>query len=88
MAEKSSRFVILYASQTGNAEWIAKNIHQEALERGYVNECYVMEEIDKVCVVDFFFIKIYNYIIYVCNIIFFFFFLIYIISSIYRRKTF
>ncbi|PKK72650.1 hypothetical protein RhiirC2_679852 [Rhizophagus irregularis] len=46
-SEKSSRFVILYASQTGNAEWIAKNIHQEASERGFVNECYVMEEIDK-----------------------------------------
>jgi methionine synthase reductase len=47
-AEKSSRFVILYASQTGNAEWIAKNIHQEALERGFANECHVMEELDKV----------------------------------------
>ncbi|GBB97300.1 hypothetical protein RclHR1_02960013 [Rhizophagus clarus] len=46
-AEKSSRFVILYASQTGNAEWIAKNIHQEASERGFVNECHVMEELDK-----------------------------------------
>ncbi|CAG8600617.1 7584_t:CDS:2 [Funneliformis caledonium] len=47
-AEKSSRFVILYASQTGNSEWIAKNIHQEALERGFVNECHGMEEHDKV----------------------------------------
>lgn len=55
-SEKSSRFVILYASQTGNAEWIAKNIHQEASERGFVNECYVMEEIDKVCGVYFFFL--------------------------------
>ncbi|RIA98415.1 hypothetical protein C1645_870670 [Glomus cerebriforme] len=45
--EKSSRFLILYASQTGNAEWISKNIHQEASERGFANECHVMEELDE-----------------------------------------
>jgi methionine synthase reductase len=53
--EKKSKFVILYASQTGNAEWISKSIHQEALERGFGNECYVMEELDKVHNFFFFF---------------------------------
>ncbi|CAG8539786.1 3288_t:CDS:2 [Dentiscutata erythropus] len=33
--EKCQNFVIFYASQTGNAEWIAKNIHQESIERGF-----------------------------------------------------
>ncbi|CAG8478055.1 9783_t:CDS:2, partial [Ambispora leptoticha] len=46
--QKSEKYVILYASQTGNAEWIAKNIHQEANERGFSGECHVMNEHDKV----------------------------------------
>ena len=52
--EKNSKFVILYASQTGNAEWIAKNIHQEALERGFDSSCHVMEELEKVYSEGFF----------------------------------
>ncbi|CAG8566544.1 10255_t:CDS:2 [Ambispora gerdemannii] len=46
--QKSENYIILYASQTGNAEWIAKNIQQEANERGYSGECRVMDEYDKV----------------------------------------
>ncbi|CAG8446332.1 17285_t:CDS:2 [Acaulospora colombiana] len=46
--EKSSRLVVFYASQTGNAEWIAKNVHQEALKRGFSSECFVLDEHDQV----------------------------------------
>ncbi|CAJ0844444.1 10580_t:CDS:10 [Entrophospora sp. SA101] len=46
--EKSERFIIFYASQTGNSEWIAKNIHKEALEHGYSNECFVCDDYEKV----------------------------------------
>ncbi|CAG8517415.1 9499_t:CDS:2 [Acaulospora morrowiae] len=46
--EKSENLVVFYASQTGNAEWIAKNIHQEALKRGFSSEYLVFDEHDKV----------------------------------------
>ena len=42
------QFVILYASQTGNSEWIAKSIHQQAQERGFKCHCYVMDDWAKV----------------------------------------
>ena len=48
MADKASSYVILWASQTGNAEWIAKNIHSEAKERGYVGECFGMDAYEAV----------------------------------------
>lgn len=48
MSELASSFTILWASQTGNAEWIAKNIFSEAKQRGYSGECYAMEEWEKV----------------------------------------
>lgn len=48
MTELASRFTVLWASQTGNAEWIAKNIHSEAVERGYVGDCYPMDQYEKV----------------------------------------
>ncbi|KAF0510185.1 riboflavin synthase domain-like protein [Gigaspora margarita] len=46
--EKCQNFVIFYGSQTGNAEWIAKNIHQESIERGFISECYVLDDYNKV----------------------------------------
>ncbi|RIB11914.1 hypothetical protein C2G38_2202195 [Gigaspora rosea] len=46
--EKCQNFVIFYGSQTGNAEWIAKNIHQESIERGFISECYALDDYDKV----------------------------------------
>ncbi|KAF7727581.1 hypothetical protein EC973_007342 [Apophysomyces ossiformis] len=47
MAELASSYLILWASQTGNAEWIAKNIHSEAKRRGYQGECLVMDDYEK-----------------------------------------
>ncbi|KAI9011275.1 hypothetical protein BC832DRAFT_519732, partial [Gaertneriomyces semiglobifer] len=35
---------VLYASQTGNAEWIAKHIHEEALARGYASTCHSLDD--------------------------------------------
>ena len=32
---KVAQILILYGSQTGNAEWISKHIYSEAKERGY-----------------------------------------------------
>ncbi|CAG8594955.1 7559_t:CDS:2, partial [Scutellospora calospora] len=46
--EKSQNFVILYASQTGNVEWIANNIHEESIKRGFTSECYILDDYDKV----------------------------------------
>ncbi|KAL0082050.1 hypothetical protein J3Q64DRAFT_1721467 [Phycomyces blakesleeanus] len=43
----ATSYVILWASQTGNAEWIAKNIHTEAKNKGYRGECYLMDEWEK-----------------------------------------
>ena len=34
-AMKSEQLLILFGSQTGNAEWISKHIYSESLERGY-----------------------------------------------------
>ena len=45
---KSNKLVVLYASQTGNAEWIAKSISQEAIQRGFNSECYATEDYEKV----------------------------------------
>ncbi|KAI7881395.1 riboflavin synthase domain-like protein [Lichtheimia hyalospora FSU 10163] len=47
MSDLASSFTILWASQTGNAEWIAKNIFSEAKQRGYSGECFAMEEWEK-----------------------------------------
>ncbi|OZJ03249.1 hypothetical protein BZG36_03522 [Bifiguratus adelaidae] len=44
---KADRIVVLYGSQTGNAEWIAKNIHSEAKERGYSGECFALDDHEK-----------------------------------------
>lgn len=49
MADIASDYLILWASQTGNAEWIAKNIHTEAGKKGYKGECFVMDEFAVVC---------------------------------------
>lgn len=48
MTEKAPKYAILWASQTGNAEWIAKNIHKEAQARGFTGECFVMNEFELV----------------------------------------
>ncbi|ORX62182.1 riboflavin synthase domain-like protein [Hesseltinella vesiculosa] len=40
-------YLILWASQTGNAEWIAKNIHSEAKKRGYKGDCVLMNDYEK-----------------------------------------
>ena len=48
MGDKASSYTILWASQTGNAEWIAKNIDSEAKERGYVGECLPMDVYESV----------------------------------------
>ncbi|KAI8373390.1 hypothetical protein EDC96DRAFT_605898 [Choanephora cucurbitarum] len=44
MSDLASEYLILWASQTGNAEWIAKNIHTEALKKGYKGQCLVMDD--------------------------------------------
>ncbi|KAI8988357.1 hypothetical protein BDF20DRAFT_910855 [Mycotypha africana] len=46
MADLASDYLILWASQTGNAEWIAKNIHTEAKKKGYSGQCLVMDEFE------------------------------------------
>jgi methionine synthase reductase len=48
MTDKAPAYAILWASQTGNAEWIAKNIHKEAQGRGFTGECFVMNEYELV----------------------------------------
>ncbi|CEP19558.1 hypothetical protein [Parasitella parasitica] len=47
MTDLASEYLVLWASQTGNAEWIAKNIHTEAGKKGYKGECFVMDEFDR-----------------------------------------
>ncbi|KAJ3048638.1 hypothetical protein HK097_010367, partial [Rhizophlyctis rosea] len=47
-SDRAQQLVVLYASQTGNAEWIAKHIHEEALARGYQSQCFVLDEFVKV----------------------------------------
>lgn len=51
MAELASEYLILWASQTGSAEWIAKNVHTEALSKGYKGQCFVMDDYESVSVV-------------------------------------
>ncbi|KAI8639847.1 hypothetical protein BD408DRAFT_370910 [Parasitella parasitica] len=46
MTDLAAEYLVLWASQTGNAEWIAKNIHTEAGKKGYKGECFVMDEFD------------------------------------------
>ncbi|KAI7904365.1 uncharacterized protein BX663DRAFT_550745 [Cokeromyces recurvatus] len=48
MTDLASTYLILWASQTGNAEWIAKNIHTEAGKKGYTGECHVMDDFENV----------------------------------------
>ncbi|KAI9205278.1 uncharacterized protein BJ171DRAFT_501651 [Polychytrium aggregatum] len=48
MSQKASSIVVLYASQTGNAEWISSHIHHEAQERGYSSSHFVMDDYAKV----------------------------------------
>lgn len=42
--DRAGTLAILYASQTGNAEWIAKHIHEEALARGFTSTCHALDE--------------------------------------------
>ncbi|RKP18594.1 riboflavin synthase domain-like protein [Rozella allomycis CSF55] len=44
-----SSVIILYGSQTGNAEWIANNINHIAKLRGFKSECFVLDDFEKVC---------------------------------------
>ena len=39
----ADRLLVLYASQTGNSEWIAKNIDEQARERGFASRCLSMD---------------------------------------------
>ncbi|KAJ3154793.1 hypothetical protein HDU89_008033 [Geranomyces variabilis] len=41
---KAASLSVLYASQTGNAEWVAKHIHEEALARGIKSACHVLDD--------------------------------------------
>ncbi|TPX58123.1 hypothetical protein PhCBS80983_g03352 [Powellomyces hirtus] len=43
-ATKADSLAVLFASQTGNAEWIAKHIHEEALARGIASTCHVLDD--------------------------------------------
>ncbi|KAJ3146680.1 hypothetical protein HDU86_008424 [Geranomyces michiganensis] len=43
-SRKAASLAVLYASQTGNAEWIAKHIHEEALARGIKSACHVLDD--------------------------------------------
>jgi len=45
----AENFLILYGSQTGNAEQIAKDLQLEAASRGYKNvQCAAMNDYEKV----------------------------------------
>lgn len=52
MTDLAKEYLVLWASQTGNAEWIAKNIHTEATKKGYTGQCFVMDDF---AIVSFFF---------------------------------
>lgn len=56
MTELASEYLILWASQTGSAEWIAKNVHTEALSKGYTGQCVVMDDYESVKSLYFFFL--------------------------------
>ena len=43
----ASRMMVIYASQTGNAEHIAKNIDVQARERGFPSSCHVMDDFEQ-----------------------------------------
>ncbi|ORZ01391.1 hypothetical protein BCR43DRAFT_522243 [Syncephalastrum racemosum] len=47
MTDLAETYTILWASQTGSAEWIAKNIDSEAKQRGYQGVCHPFEEYEK-----------------------------------------
>ncbi|KXS18268.1 riboflavin synthase domain-like protein [Gonapodya prolifera JEL478] len=47
-ASLAKSLVILYASQTGNAEFIARHINTEAVERGYSSNVFVCDDYGKV----------------------------------------
>ncbi|KAI8994647.1 hypothetical protein BDB01DRAFT_846667 [Pilobolus umbonatus] len=61
MTALAPKYLILWASQTGNAEWIAKNIHSEATNKGYKGDCFVMDEYEIIN------IQSYGVIIVVCS---------------------
>lgn len=42
-AAKASSMLVLFASQTGNSEYIAKNINDEAKKRGFISKCMMMD---------------------------------------------
>lgn len=58
MAELASEYLILWASQTGSAEWIAKNIHTEAQSKGYTGQCVVMDDYESVSFLPLFYTSI------------------------------
>ncbi|KAL1917742.1 uncharacterized protein VTP21DRAFT_3576 [Calcarisporiella thermophila] len=46
--DRSSTYVILYASQTGTAESIALSIQRDAEQKGYQGQCIVMDDYEKI----------------------------------------
>ncbi|KAJ1916589.1 hypothetical protein H4219_003708 [Mycoemilia scoparia] len=46
--EKAKSVQVFYASQTGNAESIARNIHKEAVKKGFDSQVYVLNDHEKV----------------------------------------
>ena len=47
MAASTSHFLILYASQTGNAQSIAEGLREEAEEKGFISSVHCTNEFDK-----------------------------------------
>ena len=47
MAASTSHFLILYASQTGNAQSIAEDLREEAEEKGFNSSVHCTNEFDK-----------------------------------------
>ena len=48
MTTLADHVLVLYASQTGNAEYIAKNVDAQAKERGFVSTCFMLDDYEKV----------------------------------------
>ncbi|KAI9141284.1 hypothetical protein BKA69DRAFT_1124931 [Paraphysoderma sedebokerense] len=46
--ELEPKVTVLYGSQTGNAESIARNIHEEAIAHGHTSDIYVLNDHEKV----------------------------------------
>jgi methionine synthase reductase len=46
--------LVLYASQTGNAEWIARHISSEAQERGFSSSIFTLNDHALVFIISFF----------------------------------